>query len=489
MNEDTMHIDDLLADLEQEVTMKVGVQAIAMSVFDELVRGRVYPWGTVTYFHPDRFSHGVYLPSNLGQRVADSLVDLKPLEDLHGRELSRNERKVVATVVGSLVQQGIFSGASDYGVSWITGDIGECRRLCVDGDEREVLVVPQGLRRAKITAEHFAMAGMKEHPLAGDERKVLEAMAKAMGYSNLAVPYHRGKAFADGRNPGVIVGDVRSLYVSTTWDFSPNIADPKMKAPYRLPRVEKMVLESRANAFTGHPGENLKATWRYALRIREHCDAMQHSYEPAGEGRAAKVFSDKLFFAANGLPVDMVYTNVVYCGKDPQRQDGVLMVFPDISAGNYFFQGKTQQTLFELLERFGSEYHIRVMRVQNPQEFADAFGYRNSAHLKGKELSNAVLMDCVDLMLAPGTFRGPQWVHGYKPVDREFKRFDTIGSVVEAADAAITLYNDSVWGINGGVPSDESCIAANPLYCTIFDMQTLRNGHAEPLTFRHLKDI
>lgn len=436
-----------------------------------LLLERKYPWGQACYVHPCEISSGVHLPGDISQRVVHFIEDpdAHPLTDRSGRTLTAAERKVVAAVAGKLMEVPLMSGLADYGMGLLTGDVGENGVRVVDGTAMDVLVVPQGYRRAVVTAQQMTDARMK-HPLAGNPDAVLEAMALVMGNSGLATPYCRFKMFADGRNPGVIVGEMSALVTGVTWDFS-----TKGIAPYLLPRTEKIVMESDKVMFTGSERESMKAIWRYWQRVAEHIDAMQHNMH------------DKLFFLPNGLGADNVYTNTKYCGQHPDREGWTLMAFPECSPGNYFFQGKTQATDYELLRRYGEQLQVTAVRVKSPEELADVFGYDPKGKT-GRDLMNAVIMERVDLMLALGTFRGPQWVHGYKPLDDDVKKFPTSGPVVAAAEAAIRLYNNAVWGLEGGVATTGgSCIAANPQYCTVFARSDLDRGVVNPLEFRHIE--
>ncbi|MBI5072449.1 hypothetical protein HZA99_01380 [Candidatus Woesearchaeota archaeon] len=449
-NED---LEQTLGELEQVMEQKDPMNPARMLLLE-----RKYPWGEVCYVHPNETTKGLYLPGDISQRVVQFVEDpeTNPLIDRSGRRLEARERKMVAAVVGKLMEVPLMSGLADYGMGLLTGDVGENGKRMIDGEEMDVLVVPQGYRRAAVTAMQMQDAQMK-HALAGNAERVLEAMALVMGNSELVAPYCRFKMFADGRNPGVITGEMSAMVTGVTWDFS-----TKGIVPYLLPRTEKIVGESETSMFTRSEKEGMKAIWRYWQRVAEHIDAMK------------KGMHDKLFFLDNGLPADMVYTNAIYCGRG--REGRVVMAFPECSQGNYFFQGKTQATLFELLQRFGEqeEYGTVPVRVRNPEELAAAFGYEAKGKT-GKELSNAVLMEKVDLMLAPGTFRGPQWVHGYQTVTGERKMFETTGSVADAAEAAIRLYNNAVWGLHGGVPTpDGSCMAGNKMYCTVFAKDDLR---------------
>lgn len=458
------HLEQTLRELEE-----VMEKADPMNPARMLLLERKYPWGEACYVHPNETARGLYLPGDISQRVARCVEDpdAHPLTDRNGRVLSKEQRKIVAAVTGKLMEVPLMSGLADYGMGLLTGDVGENGKRVVDGEEIDVLVVPQGYRRAAVTAEQMKDAQMK-HPLTGNAEGVLEAMAQVMGNSGLNAPYCRFKMFADGRNPGVIVGEMSAMVTGVTWDFS-----TKGVVPYLLPRAEKVVVESELSMFTRSEREGMKAIWRYWQRVAEHVDAIKNGMQ------------DKLFFLANGLAADNVYTNTKYCGKHPDREDWTVMAFPECSPGNYFFNGKTAATDYELLRRFGEQFHVTAVKVKSPEELADAFGY-DARGKTGRELMNAILMEKVDLMLALGTFRGPQWVHGYQTVRGERKMFETRGSVVDAAEAAIKLYTDAVWALNGGVQTDRGCIAANPMYCTVFARNDLQEGVVKPLQFREI---
>ncbi len=459
------NLEQTLGELEQ-----VMEQTDPMNPARMLLLERKYPWGQSCYVHLSETTRGLYLPGDISQRVARFLEDPQahPLTDSAGRELIARERKAVAAVVGKLMEVPLMSGLADYGMGLLTGDVGENGRRVVDGEEMDVLVVPQGYRRATITAEQMRDARMK-HPLTGNAEGVLEAMAFVMGNAELAAPYCRLKMFADGRNPGVIVGDMSAMVTGVTWDFS-----TEGIAPYLLPRTKKVVEESSLSMFTRSEREGMKAIWRYWQRVAEHVDAINHEMH------------DKLFFLANGLGADNVYTNTKYCAKHPDREDWTVMAFPECSPGNYFFNGKTAATDYELLRRYGEKLQVTAVKVKDPEELAEAFGHETRGKT-GRELMNAILMEKVDLMLALGTFRGPQWVHGYQTLSGQRKMFETSGPVVEAAEAAVQLYNNAVWGLRGGVATpNDSCMAANPQYCTVFAKKDLQEGVVRPLQFREI---
>ncbi len=438
---------------------------------------RKHPWGKMMYVHPEFLQEGIYLPSDLGK--LESIVNVC-LENFPRR--SFDERRAIIRIVRQMIDTIGYSPAIDYACSWITGDVGEIRKLVVDGDVKEVLVVPQGLRRAQISSQHFAATRTHGHPLTGNAEKMLEVMARTMVASELSPVYFRGKCFADGTNPAALNHDVlHSMFVGTTWQFS---ADP----PYKLPRETKVIVES-PHALRGHPLSKYKVSNGYQERVVERRDIL--TTEQAKTAGA----NDIAYFAPNGLLVDLTCQNIAFVVPHPFRKDWVKMIFPEGSHGNYFFQGKTEQTLYELLERFGPEEGVEPVRVKNPEQFAQEAGdrYYDLACDTGISFTRKTILEQVQQggMLAMGTYKGAQWIDGY--ITEDFKEritFEWSGRTKQAAQWIMNMFQDATWALHGGVSlPDGTCVAADPMYCTLFEVNKVKEGIVQPLKFRTVEDI
>ena len=245
-----------------------------------------------------------------------------------------------------------------------------------------------------------------------------------------------------------------------------------MLAPYDLPRARKVVMES-PQPLPNDQFADLKHTSRYMRRVEE-----LHSASRTDRGLEHGV-NDLVFRGMNDpLFVDAVYTNLVYCAPDPQREGGTVMAFPVPSKDNRFFYGMTATTLFSLLETVGDQYNIRPVRVQSAQELAQAVGYSGADPMQG------ALMEKVSGVLAPGTYKGPQWVDAWVTLDGQQKEFWSDGVVRTAAEGALQVYNDACWALNDGVLVRDQSLAADTRYCALFDVQEVLKGRTEPLEFR-----
>lgn len=440
---------------------------------------RKHQWGKVMYVHPDFRPKGLYVSSDLGEFVSNSLET--NFFNVHNPN-HRNYRETIARIVRQMIDTVSYSPAVDYACSWITGDVGEIRKLIVDGEQKEVLVIPQGLRRAQISSQHFAATRTHGHPLTGNAGKLLKVMAQTMVLSELSPVYFRGKCLADGRNAAALMYDVlSSTFIGTTWQFS---AAP----PYKLPRETKVIIES-PHALRGHPLSRYKVSNGYQERVIERRDIL------TTEQAKAAGANDIAYFAPNGLLVDLTCQNIAFVVRHSEREDWVRMIFPEGSKGNYFFQGKTEQTLYELLEQFGPEHGVVPVRVKNPEQFARESGniYYNLESDPGRSLTRKTILEYVQQggMLAMGTYKGVQWIDSYLTEDyKEHIPFAWSGRTKEAAEWAMNLFRDATWALNRGVPlPDDSCVSADPMYCTLFDVDKVKEGIVEPLKFRTVEDM
>ena len=100
-----------------------------------------------------------------------------------------------------------------------------------------------------------------------------------------------------------------------------------------------------------------------------------------------------------------------------------------------------------------------------------------------------ILFNYVEAMIAPGTFLGPQLIKGIVSSNlKNTKLFDQTSPAAQATRTILQLYNDAVLGLNGGIPQqDKPCISADPMYCTMFDVNDIYEGNIKPLTFSSLK--
>ncbi len=442
---------------------------------------RQHQWGKATYFHPQRFSQGLFLPSNLGEQLRQELIVSRPLTGLDGKMLTYEELEVVAEVVRHQLDNTSFSGGRDYGLRFITGDLAEIRTMNVDGIEKECLVFPQGGRRSRLTAESFLHARMGNHPLAGKSDTILEAEVRTMVLSGFRESiYTRLSAGGDATTNGANKDSVINAAVEiATWQFTD-------KTPYKLNLPPTKVLTTSPDIIPETAYAQLKGSGRYLDRILRYLDVL--------ESEDAKQFqvNDVAYAARNGLVVDTTYTNLVYLGADHTRQNGVVMAFPIPSRGNMFFQGKTVQTVYELVQQFAEQYKIRVVEVESVRDLAAEFRIKLHGDydhpIKAARLMEEIIMEKVGAVLAPGTFLGPQVVKGWHlPLHRTTKTFDYSGRIGEAINTILQLYTDAVWVTNGGIPLDKgSRLAADPEYCTLFDVNEVREGRVSPLKFRNV---
>ena len=455
---------------------------------------RAHAFGKVQYLHPQRFAQGVYLPADLGDKVKQIIIHNGifggPFADNHERTYSKSERQIIGEVVKLMLDGESFSGGRDYGLRFITGDVGEIRNITLDGKKREVLVIPQGLRRAEATAASFQQACMVNHPLSGKAKEILEVMVKTMAASELKESiYFRLTAGGDATTHGAnAIPTINALVQASTWEFT-------AQTPYKLTLPQK-VLQEVEDPLAETPHAQLKGSWRYFNRVLTLLETLHPNEENNSDEAKKKNVSDVLYAVPNGLFVDTTYTNLIYVGKHPHKSGWTLFAFPEISLGNYFFQGKTQATLFELIQQFGEQQQMEAVRVSRPEQLAVAYGFQHDAHFSlggGRALTRKVVLDCVDGLLGPGTFLGPQIFQGIKLGKNNFKKFTYEGEVGQAVNSLITLYNDTVWALHRGGPAgdetlDGRTLSANPRYCTLFDMEEVKNDKIKPLRFRSVEN-
>jgi hypothetical protein len=271
------------------------------------------------------------------------------------------------------------------------------------------------------------------------------------------------------------------MFIGTTWQYS---ADP----PYKLPRQRKVFVES-PNAIRGHPLEVYKLSHRYLERVMER--------QAAATSELANRFgvNDVGYYTADGLLADLTCQNIAYVVPHPERAGEVKIIFPTGSRGNYFFQGKTEQTVYELIQQCGAERGISAVRVERPKKFAREAGnfYWTGWHSRPqKELTQLTIRENVARggMLAMGTYRGAEWVDGFVTEDgKELIEFAWNKETKKAAEWIMNIFRDATWALHGGVPlKNDSCLAADPMYCTLFEVDKVREGIVQPLKFRTVED-
>ena len=437
---------------------------------------RAHNFGKVAYVHPQRFSSGMYLPSNSGEQLRELISSGTPLKDIHQQPYNDLEKPIVAEYLRHMIDGELFSGGRDYSLRFITGDIGEIRNQVIDGLERTVLVIPQGLRRAQITADSFTQARMTTHPLNNKTEEILAIMAKTMLLSGFEESiYHRltagGDATTHGANNNPIIN---SLVISSTWQFTP-------VTPYKSPSTPNKILYlSPAPSNESHFAQ-LKGSGRYLDRILRLLEILDNPQ------MTERGINDLAYFTPNGTLADTTYTNLALAIPHPKKKDWTIIAFPENSERNYFFQGKTQKTVYEIIKKMGANYNLEAFSYTSPEELSQYIGCRSA--FSGKKLMKKILFDSVEAMIAPGTFLGPQLIKSIvSPGLKHSKTFDQSNPSYSAMQTILQLYNNAVWGLNGGLTlENDSCLAANPLYCTMFDVNDMHEGTIQPLQFHHLE--
>ena len=439
--------------------------------------GRAHKFGNAIYIHPQR-AQGLYLPSNIGEQIRELVINSTPLTDLSHQLFTPDILPLLAEYIRHLIDGELFSGGRDYSLRFITGDIGEIRKQQIDGLERKVLVNPQGLRRAKITAESFTQARMSSHPLNNQPDQILQITAKTMALSGFEDSiYGRLTAGGDSTTNGAnTTPTINTLVVASTWQFT-------QQTPYKLPAAATKMLYLASQPSNESHFAQLKGSGRYLDRILRLLEVLDNpDMKQIGINEIA-------YSTPNGTIADTTYTNLALAipHPHPKKKDWTLIAFPQNSQNNYFFLGKTQATVYELLQKYGEQYQLEPITFTSPKNLAHQLNYPTI--LDGKKLMKKILFNYVEAMIAPGTFLGPQLIKGIVSSNlKNTKLFDQTSPAAQATRTILQLYNDAVWGLNGGIPQqDKPCISADPMYCTMFDVNDIYEGNIKPLTFSSLK--
>lgn len=437
---------------------------------------RAHHFGKAIYVHPQRFSEGIYLRSDIGTKLGAVLLNQQPLCDFNNIPYTPTQLTIISEILRHLIDGELFSGGRDYSLRFITGDIGEIRTQKIDGLEKKVLVIPQGLRRAKITAESFATARMTSHPLCNQPKKILESMVKTMANSGFEQSiYHRFTAGGDATTHGANAKPIiNSLVVSSTWQFT-------SQTPYNLPtHATKMLYICSQPSNESHFAQ-LKGTGRYLDRILRLLEVLDNPQ------LQEKEINDIAYSTPNGMLADTTYTNLAFAIPHPSKREWTIIAFPNPIKDNYFFKGKTQATVYELLQKYGAKKQIEPILYTSPKHLASQLGYTTA--IDGKKLMRKILFNYVEAMIAPGTFLGPQLVKGIVSSNLKYSKiFDQTSQSANATRLILQLYNDVVWGLNGGLPQkDQPCISSDPNYCTLFDMDQISESNFTPLHFDSLE--
>jgi len=438
------------------------------------LHGRAHKFGNAVYVHPQA-AQGLYLPSNIGEQIRELVINSTPLTDLSHQPFTPDILPLLAEYIRHLIDGELFSGGRDYSLRFITGDIGEIRKQQIDGLERKVLVNPQGLRRAKITAESFTQARMSSHPLNNQPDEILQITAKTMALSGFEESiYGRLTAGGDSTTHGAnATPTINTLVVASTWQFT-------QQTPYKLPAAATKMLYLASQPSNESHFAQLKGSGRYLDRILRLLEVLDNP------DMKQKGINEIAYSTPNGTLADTTYTNLALAIPHPHKQDHTIIAFPENSKNNYFFKGKTQATVYELLQQFGEQYHLEPITFTSPKHLAHQINYPTP--LDGKKLMRRILFNYVEAMIAPGTFLGPQLIKGIVSSNlKNTKLFDQSSPAAQATRTILQLYNDAVWGLNGGIPTSlDSCISADPMYCTMFDLEELHNGNITPLKYHSL---
>ncbi|MBI5397843.1 hypothetical protein HZB03_00100 [Candidatus Woesearchaeota archaeon] len=395
--------------------------------------------GKVQYVHFGTEKKGHYLPCG----------DLS--STAHDKQLALGS----ASINEVLEQHKLFSPGDDYACTFITGDIGEMRSVKINGVTRQVLVVPQGMMRAEANSSNFEACNMK-HSLS-DAGKMLEVMALTMFHSGFTTPYFRGKGFGDiGNDMALNEQELSASFVAAAWDF---FSLPSYQLQEKLGLKPKKVMASPL-ALHGHPLSLYKIASIYQSRIYDR-QTLLHTE------RAKRYCSpgDIVYFLPNGLLSDAVCQNLAFVIKQGAN---AKVVFVEGSAGNYFFEGKTQKTTHAVIRSLKPE-GITTVKVHTPEEFAREAEYEHCQKLSGRALTYEVIRTKVDGILALGTFKGIEQCESLLPEQGEPIHFDW------KTERAVRKVQDSLWktvyGIKGGTE-----LTQDPHYCTMFDVADLEMG-------------
>ena len=377
------------------------------------------------------------------------------------------------SIVDALSNHLLASAGADYATTFIGGDVGERRKVKINGQIKEVLVIPQGKMRAEANSANFAGCNM-EHPLA-DPEKMLEVMALTMFWSGLTSPYLRVKGFGDLRN-GMALRDhiLKSSFVAVTWEFS--------KEPsYKLPAADKKAIVSPF-AIHEHHLYRYKIASVYQTRLwdRQQLWKDQRTLEYSGGEAALKEGRiDVSYFQGNGAPAEWTCQNKrIYLPKN-----GNIMVASPVGS---FFRGKTDLVLHKILNKIKPKGIIPV-EFHTPEELAEITGYENEDRLSGRKLSYAVLKHKCDGMVFAGTFKGiAEKCSGILPEEGESITFKWGEQAARAYETEKKLLWNTVYGLNGGTK-----LTQDPYYCCMFDTADLQQGLVQPLDLHNatLEDV
>ncbi len=462
--------------------------------------------GNVFYYHQgftdvskNAESKGVYLPTDFVSQIVGLLRSAEPITDAEGAVssyrlpnsqlenphfLNPAVLKNVEQIINNIMRLALYSPSVDYGNSWITGDVGQKTKKRIDGVEKQVLVIPQGIMRAEVNATNFDGCNMV-HPLANNAREMLSIMAKTMFHSGFETPYFRGRGVADSGNDAMLNDAVlSSSFIGVTWDFFG-------KPSYALAPKEKWLVAS-PQALDGHPLLQFKVAGPYQRRLYDRQVLLQQERSKAFgrqvaeqyyRNEASKFGLDVCYFLPNGILADAMCQNVGFIkGNKLIFVDGSCS--SDSQADNYFFVGKTQKTVYNLIKLLDLD-EITVDVVHNPREFSKAVTNSTSAidlytQRKSSDFVYNNLKE-IDGMVVLGTFRGMEMVKGILP-DR-FYSSNNAPIIFPWGERAINTFEkiqsalwNTVYGINGGTR-----LTADQRYCTMFDCADLEKGIVNPL--------
>ncbi|MBI4739188.1 hypothetical protein HY772_06550 [Candidatus Woesearchaeota archaeon] len=417
--------------------------------------------GHIQYVHFGTETDGRYLPCSDFSKEKDCEKGCNSVPLTNARPTSTD---------ATLAQHKLFSPGDDYACTFITGDVGELRKILIDGIMKEVLVIPQGKMRADANSSNFGGCNMP-HPLS-DSDKMLEAMVLTMFQSGFATPYFRGKGFADiGNDMALTEPEFSTSFVAGTWDF---FGLPSYQLQNKLGLKPKKVIASPL-AVPGHRLFTYKIASIYQTRIYDRQTLLKTE-----RAKAHCTPGDVVYFLQNGMLCDAVCQNIAFTVAGGSA---VKLIFVEGSEGNHFFEGKTERTAYNvvaLLKPLG----ITAVKVRTPEEFALQAGYENKTGLSGRDLTYATLRNKIDGMLALGTFKGIEQCECLLPEQGELMRF------AWKTEAAVKTVQDLLWrtvyGIKGG-----TVLTQDQQYCTMFDVADLESGIVKVLDLhgRHLEDV
>ena len=393
---------------------------------------------------------GLYLPSE-DDWLLEELLNGKIVLEQH--EAVRKAYKAISYVE----QLAFYAPGTHYSCAWITGDVGEIRKININQETKEVLVIPQGRLRADANSANFAACKMK-HPLS-DPQRMLEVMALTMYRSGMGTPYFRGIGVADtGNDMALQHPGFSTTFLGTTWKFFD-------QPSYALPQAPKRAMVSPLGLEGADIARN-KVVSIYQRRINDRQTMLQT--ERAHHFGA----NDTAYFIPNGMLSDFSCQNVAFV---VDFDDYIKIIFVEGSQGNYFFEGKTQKTVYNVIQKLQRE-GISVVKAQTPAEFAREAGY-GGPFSEGRGLTYSVLKNNIDGMIAMGTFKGIEYCEGLLPEEGEPVLFSW--KTKKAVQMVQELLWKSVYGINSG-----TTLTQDQQYCCMFDVADLQKGIAKPLDLR-----